>query len=329
MNIHELPMIIFTVFAQMSVGTFVLLGVIQLVARVRYGSQAIDKITDPILYAIGPAMVFGLIASMFHMNDITNTFNVLRHWDSSWLSREIILGAAFAGLGFLFALLQWKKWGSATLRQVLAGITAIVGLALVYAMSMIYYTLVTVPAWNTFATPAQFFTTTFLLGALAVGMALMSTIMWRIRTATKELTGAQTGKKATTPEQAAVLAEKQVVDADTRTKLTAILKGVAIASITMLGLQFIIITLHISSLSQGGQEALQSAAVFSGAWFLARLLLVFIGAGLLALFVYRYAATKAPAKSLAILATAAFALVLVGEMIGRAQFYESMFRIGM
>ena len=319
MKIHELPMIIFTVFAQMSVGTFVLLGVIQLVARVRYGSQAIDKITDPILYAIGPAMVFGLIASMFHMNDITNTFNVLRHWDSSWLSREIILGAAFAGLGFLFALLQWKKWGSATLRQVLAGITAVVGLALVYAMSMIYYTLVTVPAWNTFATPAQFFTTTFLLGALAVGMALMSTIMWRIRKV----------HKSEDNDLTEALAEKQVINSDTRSLLTNILKAVAIGSITLLGAQFIIITLHISSLSQGGQEALQSAAVFSGAWFLARLLLVFIGAGLLALFVYRYAATKAPAKSLAILATSAFALVLVGEMIGRAQFYESMFRIGM
>lgn len=308
MNVHELPMIIFTIFAQMSVGAFVILGIIQVVARFKGGTAAVDKITDPLLYAIGPAMVFGLIASMFHMNDITNTLNVLRHWDSSWLSREIILGAAFAGLGFLFALCQWFKWGSTLLRQILAGVTAVVGLGLVYAMSMIYYTLVTVPAWNTLATPAQFFTTTFLLGCLAVGAALMSTIMWRIR---KENS------------------EAKVLDTNTRALMTTILKGVGIASVVLLSAQFIIIALHLSNLAGGGAVAAQSAAVFTGGWFLARLLLVFLGAGLLALFVYRYASTGAPARHLAIFATSAFVLVLAGELIGRSQFYDSMFRIGM
>lgn len=308
MNVHELPMIIFTIFAQMSVGAFVILGIIQVVARFKGGTAAVDKITDPLLYAIGPAMVFGLIASMFHMNDITNTLNVLRHWDSSWLSREIILGAVFAGLGFLFALCQWFKWGSTLLRQILAGVTAVVGLGLVYAMSMIYYTLVTVPAWNTLATPAQFFTTTFLLGCLAVGAALMSTIMWRIR---KENS------------------EAKVLDTNTRALMTTILKGVGIASVVLLSAQFIIIALHLSNLAGGGAVAAQSAAVFTGGWFLARLLLVFLGAGLLALFVYRYASTGAPARHLAIFATSAFVLVLAGELIGRSQFYDSMFRIGM
>ncbi|XBH22002.1 DmsC/YnfH family molybdoenzyme membrane anchor subunit [Jonesiaceae bacterium BS-20] len=318
MNVHELPMIIFTIFAQMSVGAFVVLGIIQVVARFKGGTSAVDKITDPLLYAIGPAMVFGLIASMFHMNDITNTLNVLRHWDSSWLSREIILGASFAGLGFLFALAQWFKWGSTLLRQILAGVTAVVGLALVYAMSMIYYTLVTVPAWNTFATPAQFFTTTFLLGCLAVGAALMSTIMWRIRKTT-----------STKSQVSEADAESQVVDASTRVLMTTVLKGVGIASVVLLSAQFIIIALHLSNLAGGGAIEAQSAVVFSGGWFIARLLLVFLGAGLLALFVYRYAASGAPARHLAIFATSAFVLVLAGEIIGRSQFYDSMFRIGM
>ena len=308
MNVHELPMIIFTIFAQMSVGAFVVLGIIQVVARFKGGTSAVDKITDPLLYAIGPAMVFGLIASMFHMNDISNTLNVLRHWDSSWLSREIILGAAFAGLGFLFALAQWFKWGSTMLRQILAGVTAVVGIGLVYAMSMIYYSLPTVPAWNTLATPAQFFTTTFLLGCLAVGAALMSTIMWRIRKSKSE---------------------EQVLDTKTRALMTTILKGVGIASVVLLSAQFIIIALHLSDLAAGGAVEAQSAAVFSGGWFIARLLLVFLGAGLLALFVYRYASSGAPARHLAIFATSAFVLVLAGEIIGRSQFYDSMFRIGM
>lgn len=315
MNVHELPMIAFTILAQMSVGAFVVLGVVQIVAARRFGAQAIDKVTDPALFAIGPVMVLGLVASTFHMNDPMNTLNVLRHFDSSWLTREIIFGAAFAGLGFVFAVLQWKKWGTIRQRQAMALLTAVVGLALVASMSMIYYSLITVPAWNTLATPAQFFTTTFLLGALAVGAALMGAVMWRIRIASRD--GGLTK------------AEESVVDPDSRKLLTSTLKGIGIAAVVLLGVEFLIVTLHLSDLVGGGAEASQSAAVFSGAWFIARLVLVFLGAGLLSVFVYRYASSKAPARPLAVLATSAFALVLVGEVIGRSLFYDSMFRIGM
>lgn len=139
MNLHELPMIIFTVFAQMSVGAFLVLGVVQTFGSLRHDSKTIDRIADPALYAIGPTLVLGLIASMFHMNDVFNVMNVFRGWQTSWLSREIIFGIGFAALGFLFALLQWCKWGSARLRQVLAAVTAIVGVGLIVVMSMIYY----------------------------------------------------------------------------------------------------------------------------------------------------------------------------------------------
>jgi anaerobic dimethyl sulfoxide reductase subunit C (anchor subunit) len=307
-NTHELPMMIFTILAQMSVGAFVVLGVVQVVASRRFGKEAVDTVTDPALYAIGPAMVLGLIASLFHMNDVMHTLNVLRHFNSSWLTREIVFGVVFAGLGFLFAILQWFKWGSPRLRQALAGLTALVGLVLVYAMSMIYYSLEVVPAWNTWATPAQFYTTTFLLGALAVGAALMGSVMWKAR------------KAAKSDENAAPKASEIV---------TSSLKGIGVTAVVLLGIEFIIIPLHISNLSGGGDAASQSAAVFSGVWFVARLVLVFLGAGLLSIFLFRYAKASANARVLATVATCAFALVLVGEFIGRGLFYESMIRIGM
>lgn len=281
MNVHELPMITFTVLAQMSVGAFVVLGIIQIVASRKFGAAAIDRVTDPALYAIGPAMVLGLVASMFHMNDPMNTLHVLRHVGSSWLTREIIFGSAFAGLGFLFAIMQFKKWGSVRLRQALALTTAVVGLGLVWSMSMIYYSLVTVPAWNSVATPAQFFTTTFLLGSLAVGAALMGTVMWRIRRST--------GDEAAAQPNGEVPAEVDVIDPDTRVLFNSSLKGIGVAAVVLLGVQFLIIALHLSSLAGGGQVEAQSAAVFSGFWFVARLVLVFLGAGLLSVFVFRYA----------------------------------------
>lgn len=307
MNTHELPMMIFTILAQMSVGAFVVLGVVQVVASRRFGKEAVDTVTDPALYAIGPAMVLGLIASLFHMNDVMNILNVFRNFNSSWLTREVTCGVVFAALGFLFAIMQWFKWGSSRLRQALAALTAVVGLVLVYTMSMIYYTLEIVPAWNTWATPAQFYTTTFLLGALAVGAALMGSVMWKARAAKSD--------EASAPKASEIV--------------TSSLKGIGVAAVVLLGIEFIIIPLHISSLSGGGDAASQSAAVFSGAWFIARLVLVFLGAGLLSIFLFRYAKASANARVLATVATCAFALVLVGEFIGRGLFYESMMRIGM
>ncbi|QTE29493.1 dimethyl sulfoxide reductase anchor subunit family protein [Pengzhenrongella sicca] len=314
MNTEELPMIIFTVLAQMSVGAFVVLGVVQVVAARRFGAAAVDKVTDPALYAIGPALVAGLAASMLHMNDVTNTLNVVRHLGTSWLSAEIVCGIAFAGLGFVFAAAQWFKWATPTWRRVLAAVTALVGIALVASMSMIYYTLVTVPAWHTWATPVQFFTTTFLLGTLAVGAALTGTVMWRTRHRTTADAHDAASAGATVP---------------TTDLLASCLRGLGIAAVVLLGVEFLIIPLSITTLTATGGVAAESATVFTGAWFIARLTLVFAGAGLLAAFVLRYATTRTNPRTLAILTATAFVLVLASELIGRSLFYDSMTRIGM
>ena len=314
MNTHELPMIIFTVLGQMSVGAFVVLGVVQVFAARRFGAAAVDKVTDPALYAIGPALVLGLAASMLHMNDVTNTLNVVRHLGTSWLSAEIVFGVTFAGLGFVFAAAQWKKWGTPALRQILAGLTALVGLALVSAMSMIYYTLVTVPAWHTWATPVQFFTTAFLLGTVAVGAALTGAVMWRTHHRTTDDAHDAAGAGAKVP---------------TGDLLAACLKGLGIAAVALLGVEFLLIPLSISTLTATGGAAAESATVFAGAWFIARLVLVFTGAGLLAAFVLHYATTRTNPRTLAILTSTAFILVLASELIGRSLFYDSMIRIGM
>jgi len=308
MNTHELPMIIFTLLGQLSVGAFVILGAVRLFASRRYGKDVVAGFTDPALYAIGPALVLGLAASTLHMHDVSNTLNVFRHLGSSWLSREIVFGVTFGGLGLLLAAAQWFKWGSTRLRHALAAFTALVGLGLVYSMSMIYYSLPTVLAWHTWVTPVQFFTTTFLLGALAVGSAFAVTVMWRSRGAVK--------------------AGAELDDNRAGELLTTCLKGIGLSAIMLLGVEFIIIPLHISNLSAAGGVAAESARVFSGVWFISRLVLVFLGAGLLAVFLFRYASARANPRTLVGLATTAFALVLLGELIGRSQFYASMIRIG-
>ncbi|MCC2307916.1 dimethyl sulfoxide reductase anchor subunit family protein [Cellulomonas chengniuliangii] len=336
MNVHELPLVAFTILAQMSVGSFVVLGVIHLFGIRKHGHGAVDKLSDPALYAIGPAMVLGLIASIFHLGSPMNALNTINHLGSSWLSREIFFGSAFACMGAVFAVVQWRRWLTPLLRQILAGATALVGLVLVYSMSMVYM-LPTVPAWNHWATPVTFFTTTFLLGALAVGAALVIVYTYRQRTtATAGSTDAVATETGTEASGGVDVATAVVVEIDDQTRastnalLRSSLRMIAAASIVLLGIEFVVLPTYALDLATGNANAQASAATLmtaGGAVLLTRLILVFLGAGLLGFFLYRSAA-RGHQRHLVYLATSAFVLVFASETIGRILFYSSFDRIG-
>lgn len=343
MNVHELPMILFTVIAQMCVGTFIVLGAVQLLASRRHDVRTVERLTEPVVYAIGPAMVLGLAASTLHMNDISNTLNVFRHVSSSWLSREIVFGMAFAGLGFGFALMQWFTIGTIRLRRLIAAATAVAGVALIWSMSQIYYSLVTVPAWNTPVVPLHFFATTLMLGALAAGCALMLTAAVRRR---RQGSDAVPGTPAARPSSAgadrptgrgtavATMVRTRVAEINAPTSptewalTTRTVQWLAVASAVVGVLLLVSYPLHVSALAADGATA--SAAVFSGAFFATRLVLLGLSAVVLALFTYRAAgqALRERPVLLTTLITAAFALAFVAELMGRSLHYDSMVRIG-
>ncbi|HQR26920.1 MAG TPA: dimethyl sulfoxide reductase anchor subunit [Nocardioides sp.] len=336
MNTHELPMVIFTVLTQMSVGTFLALGVIELLTRRRHDQETRDRLVDPALYAIGPTLVVGLAVSMLHMNDPTNMLNVIRHGDSSWLSREIWMGVLFAAVGFLYAFLEWFKKGSHSLHQVIAGAAALLGLGLVWAQSMVYYSLVTVPAWHSWVVPFQFFATTVLLGALAVGAALMVTTLVRTR-ATAAAPGPADPDPTASRGGLALQVRTRVHEINAPTseeewQLTAgILKGVAVVgTITCLAI-LAVYPLYLVNLGQGDAAAQASAAVFSGAAFWTRLVLTASTAVLLGFFVYRMALSMSLTRSrtLVTLVLVCLVLALVAELLGRMLHYEAMVRVGM
>lgn len=344
MNLDELPMIIFTVLAQLSVGAFVALGVINVFGIPRYGRDTIERVTDPAIYAIGPTLVFGLIASMFHMNDISNMFNVILNWNTSWLSREIIFGVGFAGLGFLFAIMQWFKIGTHMVRQIIAGVAAVVGLALVYSMAMIYSSVVTIPAWNTWAVPFQFFATTFLLGSLAVGAAILIHMSFRFksdgtgsapaRTKTDDKPvdgGGGTGLLEKTKLQARSMTREPLTANSVDVKAgVAVIRWVAIVSIIIGVAIFIGYIFHITNLATGVAEQQLAAERYETAFFFVRLLLLGVAAVLLAVFTFRTANLEfRTPKTMMVLMTSALVLATISEFMGRSIHYDSLFRVGM
>lgn len=174
MNAAELPMILFTVLAQMSVGAFLTLGLIQVYGALRkVPSATVDRVSHAALFAVGPLLMVGFLAAFFHLNDPLNALNTFRHVGASWLSREIAFGVLYGALGFLTTAMEWFSWGPRRARQALGILTALAGMGLIIAMTCVYYSVRTIPAWHTPVTWLLFIGSTLLTGPLAVGVALL------------------------------------------------------------------------------------------------------------------------------------------------------------
>ena len=339
MELGELPMILFTVITQMCVGMFIVLGVVQTIGSTRYSVKAVDRLADPALLAIGPAMILGLLVSMLHMHDVLNVFNVFRHFNSSWLSREIVFGIAFAALGFLFCIMQILKLGGVRIRQLVAVLTAIAGIGLVVSQVQIYYSLPTVPAWSSWFTWVQFFGTALLLGSLAVATTFVLLIARRERRI-GAMSEAEIAALEEPYERGNVMtqfsdfvSDKHLVNKAVRDEVDGLFKNavrlmVAVAIVTA-GVLLIATPLYVSSLAAMGEAGMTSAAHYAGGLAALRFTLLLVGAlilGLAAFYVAGYGIKRL--RLLLFLLIASFLLALISEFVGRTIFYEAMTRVG-
>ena len=213
MTVREWALVTFTILAQMSVGAFVVLGIVHSYANRKAGMQEADRLSDRALVAIIITLGLGMLASLLHLGNPLRAPTAVTNLATSWLSREILSGVAFAVLGVIFAAMQWFKWGTYAVRNVIAWIAAAVGLVLVYCMSRVYM-IPEQPAWNTMVTLLSFYIATLMLGVLALGAAFVANYTYL---------------RSKSPE--AVTAQLELL----RTSL----KGFAITSIMLVGLQLV------------------------------------------------------------------------------------------
>ena len=305
MESREFALLIFTILAQMSVGSFLVLGIVHFYAVKKAGMEEADRLSDRALVAIIVTLGLGLFASLFHLGNPLNAYRAISNPGTSWLSREILFGVGFALIGAIFVVMQRFKIATFAVRNVIAWLAAVVGLGLVYSMASLYM-LPTQPAWNTLATPVLFYTTTLLLGSLAMGAAFVANY--------------------------AFIQQKSPGCADIQcTMMREALSKIAIASVVLLGIELVTIALRIGFLSTGSSEAVASAAMTIdtyGAVFVVQLVLLFVGAGVFGVFVYQNAQSPGKEKVLGNLAYGAFALVLISEVLGRFLFYATQVQIG-
>jgi len=298
MTIRDWTLIAFTIMAQTSVGALWVLLVTRYFVGRKYEVEEVNRLTDRALMAIGPVIVLGGVASLFHLSRPFNAYLAVANIGTSWLSRESFFGASFAALVIVFAFLQWRKIGTIILRNVIAWLTALVGLGLIVSMSSVYM-LPTVPSWDSWMTPVTFFTSTLLLGTLAIGAALVANYVYVRR--------------------------KEPDHADVQSKLVrGALRWIAMTAAVLLGVEVVVIPIYLASLAAGPPAALLSAQSMAGpfGWVLVlRVALAFLGAVLTSMFMYQNAINPGQEKMLGKLTYASFALVLVAEVLGRFLFY--------
>ncbi len=110
--------------------------------------------------------VGGLLSSTFHLGHPERALKAFTQWRSSWLSREAWLAVAtlvvmgLYAIGLVFFDTRLRLFG------ILGGALA---LGTVFATSMIYTQMRTVPRWNHWATPILFLAYAVVGGALLTG----------------------------------------------------------------------------------------------------------------------------------------------------------------
>jgi anaerobic dimethyl sulfoxide reductase subunit C (anchor subunit) len=281
----ERSLVAFTLLAQMAVGAFWALGAVHLWV-VRGAGMA-----DRALLGIPALMLLAVLASFFHLGAPRYAWRALANLRSSWLSRETLFALLFTAASGLVAGLQWFHWGPVAMQDTLVWVAALLGLALIVSMANAYR-LRTIPAWDTWATPASFFITACLLGGLAAGamLALNSGIPLEVRGAT--------------------------------------LRGIALGAILLVGLELVIVPLWVAGLAPGQGPARRAAAKVTrqhGLIFKLRLALAILAVTVAGIGLSPWL----EGAGIGVTTVAVLGLVLASEMLSRLLFYEARVRHGL
>ncbi len=156
--IEELPLVVFTLLAQMAAG----------MAFVSFFSP----LSSFHLLTIGLLLGLGGLVSFLHLGNKKNAWRAVMHLQKSWLSREILVFGLFG-----FSWLVWfiEHWLLKT--DYCSLITAPLGVALVYSMSQVYR-FKAAPRWNTWRTEATFFLSAGILGWAGVSFGAGLASAW-------------------------------------------------------------------------------------------------------------------------------------------------------
>lgn len=303
METQEWALVLFTILSQLAVGTFILLWIAELLVRSKVGEDEANRFSNRGFLVVLPVMALGLLASTSHVGNLLHAPYAILNLGTSWLSREILFSGIFFIGVLIFTIMQWRRIGSSVARNVIALVTAVSGLVLTYSMASVYM-IQAVPVWNSANTLISFFATTFLLGSLMTGAVLVTTYNM-----------VRKGNPDCADLQCQLLRSN--------------MRWIILVGVVAMGVLLVVSSIQFSYLA--ASQAPGAGLIYDNYSLLLsiRLVLVFIGAGLLGIFMYNAASSTNKVGLMSTLAYSAFALVLIAEIVGRYLFYASYARIGL
>ena len=148
------PLIVMTVFTQLSVGAFATIWLLHLLgASNRLGVASLTSVL------VGG---LALAASTLHLGRPAYAYRALKMWRRSWLSREVLFFTAFSAVAPLYAAALWMQLSGGI---ALGALTVVLGIAGIVSSAYIYR-VPSRPAWNTTFTLVQVILTAAVLGPL-------------------------------------------------------------------------------------------------------------------------------------------------------------------
>lgn len=151
----EFPLVLFTFFSQLSVGTFLALYLSERRGGISPASARLAS------HAAFGAVAISMVCSTMHLGDPAGAWRAMLNPWTSWLSREILVFGVFAGLSFLYCMPMVRG----TLRQLVGLLGSFLGIVGIVCSGLIY-TLPSHPAWDTPFPVLFFLLTAWLLGPM-------------------------------------------------------------------------------------------------------------------------------------------------------------------
>ncbi|MBK8824576.1 MAG: dimethyl sulfoxide reductase anchor subunit [Anaerolineales bacterium] len=306
MNVREWALPVYTILMQLAVGAFAILWLIRYLAGSKFSVQEIDRIISNPILVIAFTAVVAMGGAHFHLSKPFHSYLAVLNFKSSWLSREIVFSLLFFMSTMSVLYLTYFQTHCRSLITGLGWLAIMFGSVLIYCMARIYL-IPTQVAWNSPTVVLSFYTTTLLLGIMAIACLMVLDLKF------SEI--------------------KKENDVELRTQvLRNSMGGLTILTVALVALNIAITFIQIRLLAQGDLTARTSLSLLVELYlplFVMRMVILVYASISLAVSVVRMYRLQTTPQGLMSPVYLSCLLILVGEIIGRFLFYATHIRVGL
>lgn len=305
MNVREWALPVYTILMQLTVGSLFVLWLIRSLSNSKFSHQEIDRIIRNPIFVIAFTAVVAMGGSHFHLSKPFHSFLAVLNFKSSWLSREIVFTVLFFLTMMSLLYLTYFRAYHRRLITALGWLAIFFGIILIYCMARIYL-LPTQVAWNSNMVIFSFYTTSFLLGVMAIACLMVLDLKF---------------------------AEIQKTD-DVELRVEVIrysFSGLAFMTVLLIFARILTLFVQMQELAQGDLIARTSLRLLLELYeplLFMRLIFIVSAVVYFSIPVYRICRWQLPPQKLMMPVYLSCLLILVGEIIGRFLFYATHIRVG-